>query len=225
MVTKVKICGLKTAEDVAAAVAGGADYVGFVFYERSPRYVSTEVARALARQVQGRAKVVALFVDPDDGLLDRVASEVNPDLIQLHGVETPERIAEIRKRYGRPVMKAVHVETRADAEIALQYVAAADLILFDAKAAARSKDPLPGGNGMAFDWRALLGIRDKVPFMLSGGLTPENVAEAIRLTGAAAVDVSSGVEVRPGEKDPERIRRFLAAAKAPAVPPAPPTGE
>ncbi|HZA01387.1 MAG TPA: phosphoribosylanthranilate isomerase [Hyphomicrobiaceae bacterium] len=220
MVTKVKICGLKTAEAVAAAVAGGADYVGFVFYEPSPRNIAPEVARALARQVRGRAQVVALFVDPDDSLLDKVVAEVNPDLIQLHGGETPERVAAIRQRCGRPVMKAVRVETRADAEVALQYLDAADLIVFDAKAPASFQELLPGGNGMAFDWRALLGIRDKVPFMLSGGLTPENVAEAIRLTTAEAVDVSSGVEVRPGEKDPERIRRFLAAVKAPVTAPA-----
>ena len=222
MVTKVKICGLKTAEALAAAVAGGADYVGFVFYEPSPRNVAPEVARALARQAQGRVKVVALFVDPNDGFLDRVVSEVNPDLIQLHGGETPERVAEIRNRCSRPVMKAVHIETPADAELALQYLGAADLILFDAKAPVRFAKPLPGGNGMAFDWRALLSVKDKMPFMLSGGLTPENVAEAIRLTGADGVDVSSGVEVRPGEKDPERIHRFLAAAKAPAVAPAAP---
>src|SRR5919109_338643 len=136
MVTKVKICGLKTAEAVAAAIAGGADYVGFVFYEPSPRNIAPEVARALARQVRGRAQVVALFVDPDDSLLDKVVAEVSPDLIQLHGGETPERVAAIRQRCGRPVMKAVRVETRADAEVALQYLDAADLIVFDAKAPA-----------------------------------------------------------------------------------------
>jgi phosphoribosylanthranilate isomerase len=213
-VTKVKICGLKTVQAVEAAVAGGADYVGFVFYAPSPRNVTSAVAGALARRVHRRAEVVALFVDPDDSLLEKVVSEVEPDLIQLHGGEAPERVAEIRKRWGRPVIKAVQVETPADAEAALHYFDAADLILFDAKAPPRLTEPLPGGNGVPFDWRALHGITDKVPFMLSGGLTPENVAEAIRLTGAETVDVSSGVEVRPGEKDPERIRQFLAAAKA-----------
>jgi phosphoribosylanthranilate isomerase len=217
MVTKVKICGLKTAEAVEAAAAGGADYVGFVFYEPSPRNVTPAVAGLLARQAHGRVKTVALFVDPDDALLEKAISEVDPDLIQLHGSETPERVAEIRKRWGRPVMKAVMVETRADAEAALQYRDAADLLLFDAKAPQGMMESLPGGNGVPFDWRALLGIKDQVPFMVSGGLTPENVAEAIRLTGAEAVDVSSGVEVRPGEKDPERIRRFLTAAKSAAV--------
>jgi phosphoribosylanthranilate isomerase len=217
MVTKVKICGLKTVEAVEAALAGGADYVGFVFYEPSPRNVTLAVASLLARRVRGRAKAVALFVDPQDDLLDKVVSEVDPDLIQLHGSETPDRVAEIRNRWRRPVMKAVKVETRADAEAALTYRAAADLILFDAKAPQGLRESLPGGNGLPFDWRMLLGVRDKVPFMLSGGLTPENVAEAIQLTGAKAVDVSSGVEMQPGEKDPERIRRFLAAAKAVAV--------
>jgi phosphoribosylanthranilate isomerase len=216
-VTKVKICGLKTVQAVEAAVSGGADYVGFVFYEPSPRNVTPAVAGVLARRVHRRAKVVALFVDPDDSLLDEVVSEVDPDLIQLHGGEAPERVAEIRKRWGRPVMKAVQVETQADAEAALCYLDAADLILFDAKPPARVMQALPGGNGVPFDWRALLAVTDKVRFMLSGGLTPENVTEAIRLTGAEAVDVSSGVEVRPGEKDPERIRRFLGAAKAATV--------
>jgi phosphoribosylanthranilate isomerase len=217
VVTKVKICGLKTVEAVEAAVAGGADYVGFVFYEPSPRNVTPAVASALARRVQGRAKVVALLVDPDDSLLDQVVSAIDPDVIQLHGWETPSRVAEIRKRWSRPVMKAVHVETWADAEAGLYYLDAADLILFDAKASPRFIEALPGGNGIPFDWRTLLAVKGKLPFMLSGGLTPENVAEAIRLTGAEAVDVSSGVEVRPGEKDPERIRRFLAAVKAAAV--------
>jgi phosphoribosylanthranilate isomerase len=216
-VTKVKICGLMTAETVEAAVAGGADYVGFVFYGPSPRSVTPAAAGALARRVQGRAKVVALFVDPEDDLLDRAISEVGPDLIQLHGSETPDRVAAIRRRWGRPVMKAVPVETPADAEAALHYLNSADLILFDAKAPRDMVEALPGGNGVPFDWRILLGLRDKVPFMLSGGLTPENVAAAIRLTGAEAVDVSSGVEVRPGEKDPGRIRRFLAAAKTAAA--------
>jgi phosphoribosylanthranilate isomerase len=217
MVTKVKICGLMTAETVEAAVAGGADYVGFVFYGPSRRSVTPAAAGALARRVQGRAKVVALFVDPDDDLLNRVIAEVDPDLLQLHGSETPDRVAAIRKRWGRPVMKAVSVETPADAEAALHYLNSADLILFDAKAPRDMLEALPGGNGVPFDWRVLLGLRGKVPFMLSGGLTPENVAAAIRLTGAETVDVSTGVEVRPGEKDPERIRRFLAAAKAAAV--------
>ena len=199
MAVKVKICGLKTEAAVAAALDAGADYVGFVFYSPSPRSVSPDVAASLARLARGRARIVALFVDPDDALLDEVVRKVEPDLIQLHGKETPERVANIRARFGRPVMKAISVETRADADRALSYRDAANLFLFDAKAPRELAGALPGGNGIAFDWRALDGVRDKVRFMLSGGLNPGNVAEAIRLTAAEAVDVSS--------------EQFIAAAK------------
>jgi phosphoribosylanthranilate isomerase len=211
-ITKVKICGLKTEAALEAALAGGADYVGLVFFPPSPRNISPEAAAPLAAKARGRARVVALMVDPDDALLDAVVAAVDPDLLQLHGEETPERVAEVRRRWAKPVMKAVKVETAEDAEAALAYRGVADLILFDARA---PKDATrPGGNGAAFDWSALAGVKDKVAYMLSGGLTPDNVAEAIRVTGAAIVDVSSGVEARPGEKDPELIRRFLRAAKA-----------
>lgn len=212
MTTKVKICGLKTAAAVEAALAGRADYVGFVFYPPSPRNISPEVAAEIAARARGRAKIVALLVDPDDALLERVVTALAPDLIQLHGQETPERVVRIRRRFKRPVMKAVKVETAEDASEALRYRAAADLILFDAKAPKDSTRP--GGHGAVFDWHNLEGIKGRMPFMLSGGLTPDNVAEAIRITGAAAVDVSSGVETRPGEKDLALIARFLAAAKA-----------
>jgi phosphoribosylanthranilate isomerase len=210
--TRVKICGLKTEAALEAALAGGADYVGLVFFPPSPRNLAPETARDLAARARGRAGIVALMVDPDDDLIEAVVAAVAPDILQLHGEETPERVAEVRRRWGRPVMKAVKVETAADAEAALRYRSSADLILFDARAPLESTRP--GGNGAAFDWRVLAGVKDRVSYMLSGGLSPDNVADAIRATGAAMVDVSSGVEVRPGEKDPELIRRFLKAAKA-----------
>jgi phosphoribosylanthranilate isomerase len=210
--TKVKICGLRTEAALEAALAEGADYVGLVFFPPSPRNLSPEAAKPLAALARGRARIVALMVDPPDALIDAVVAAVDPDLLQLHGGESPERVAEVRRRWAKPVMKAVKVETGADAEAALSYRGVADLILFDARAPEGS--PLPGGNGAAFDWQALASVKDKVAYMLSGGLTPDNVAEAIRVTGAGIVDVSSGVETRPGEKDPELIRRFLRAAKA-----------
>ncbi len=214
MTVKVKICGLKDEVALAAALDGGADYVGFVFYPRSPRSLSPQAAARLAQLARGRAEVVALLVDPDDALLDEVLAAVEPDLIQLHGKESPERVAAIRQRSGRPVMKAISVSERADADLALGYIGTADLFLFDAKPPRDLAGALPGGNGITFDWRVLDGIREQVRFMLSGGLNPDNVAAAIRLTAPEVVDVSSGVETRPGEKDPHLIRLFLAAAKA-----------
>ncbi len=211
MATKVKICGLKTEAALEAALAAGADYVGLVFFPPSPRNVTPATAKALAAKARGRAKIVALMVDPDDALIDTVLASADPDLLQLHGDETPERLREIHNRWGKPVMKAIKVETAADARTAADYRGAADLVLFDACPPADSTRP--GGNGAPFDWRTLLGIEHRMPYVLSGGLTPDNVAEAIRITGAAVVDVSSGVESRPGEKDPELIRRFLRAAK------------
>jgi phosphoribosylanthranilate isomerase len=213
MTVDVKICGLKTEAALEAALAAGADYVGLVFCEGSPRNVDLDTARRLAAKARGRAKIVALLVDPDDRQVADVVAAADPDVIQLHGSETPARVAAIAKRFGRPVMKAVKVETAADAEAALGYRGAADLILFDAKAPEGRPGALPGGNGVAFDWQVLEGVRGKLAYMLAGGLTPMNVGEAIRLTGAQAVDVSSGVESRPGEKDAELIRRFLHAAK------------
>jgi phosphoribosylanthranilate isomerase len=211
--TKVKICGLKTEAALEVALAGGADYVGLVFFPPSPRNLAPEgVARSLAARARGRAEIVTLMVDPDDALIEAVVASADPDILQLHGEETPERVAEVRRRWGKPVMKAIKVGTAADAEVALGYRGSADLILFDARAPLESTRP--GGNGAPFDWRALLGVKDEVAYMLSGGLTPDNVADAIRATGAGMVDVSSGVEVRPGEKDPDLIRRFLKAAKA-----------
>lgn len=214
MPIQVKICGIKTSAALEAAIAGGADYVGFVFYPPSPRSVTPDAAKPLADAARGRASIVALVVDPDDALIERILAAVAPDLLQLHGAESVERVAEVRRRFGVPVMKAIKVETAADAEAALAYSAAADRILFDAKAPRGLAGALPGGNGLSFDWRALEAVRGRLDFMLSGGLTAETVAEAVRLTGARAVDVSSGVESRPGEKDKGMIARFLAAAKA-----------
>jgi phosphoribosylanthranilate isomerase len=211
MTTEVKICGLRSEPALDAALAGGADYVGFVFYPRSPRNIEPAVARALADRARGRAKIVALLVDPDDALLDDVIATVAPDIVQLHGAETPGRVGEIARRFGKPVMKAVAIATADDVTAALEYAGHADRILFDAKPL--PGETLPGGNGIAFDWQALAGLEGRVDFMLAGGLTPGNVGEAIRLTGAGAVDVSSGVESRPGEKDPDLIRRFIQAAK------------
>lgn len=213
MPTDVKICGLKTEGLIRTALDAGADYVGLVFFPKSPRYVDAATAARLAAIARGRAKVVALTVDPDDSLVDEIAAKVAPDLIQLHGQETPERVAAIKARTGIAAMKVIAVRAAVDAEQAYAYQGIADLIMFDAKHPEGREGVLPGGNGVAFDWEALLGVKGKVRYMLAGGLTPENVAEAIRLTGAAIVDVSSGVESAPGEKDAEKIRRFIAAAK------------
>lgn len=208
--TRVKICGLRSPEAVAAAVAAGAAYVGFVFFEKSPRHLELEAARALAVEVPPGIAKVALTVDADDATLDAIVETVPLDMLQLHGRESPERVREVRARYGLPVMKAVGIATEDDLPQLDIYAAVADQILVDAKPAPGAV--LPGGNGLAFDWRLIANRRWSVPWMLAGGLTPENVAEAIRLTGARQVDVSSGVESAPGVKDPERIRAFLAAA-------------
>lgn len=218
MSTQVKICGIKTEAALDAALDAGADFVGFVLFPKSPRNVTLEEAAALARHAHARggAKVVTLLVDPDDALVDSVAACVKPDMIQLHGHETPARTMEIRARAGLPILKAVAVCEAADVEapeVCLGFGGVADILLFDAKPPADPK-ALPGGNGLAFDWRILEAVRGRFPYALAGGLTPDNVAAAIALTGAAIVDVSSGVESSPGEKDPELIRRFLRAAKA-----------
>lgn len=218
MTTKVKICGIKTEAALDAALEAGADYVGLVFFDRSPRHLDIATGKALSARAHERsgAQVVALLVDPDDTHVDRVASEVRPDLIQLHGGETPERVREVQRRTRIPVMKALAVASEDDVaqgELYFEPGGRADLVLFDAKPP-KTPGTLPGGNGLAFDWRILEAVKGQFPFALAGGLTPENVADAIRLTGAAVVDVSSGVEKAPGEKDPELIRRFLRAAKA-----------
>lgn len=216
MTTAVKICGLTDEAAVIAAREAGADYVGLVFFPKSPRHLEIARGRQLRACVpQGdRCKVVALIVDGDDHLIGEIVREVDPDILQLHGHETPERVTDVRARWGRPIIKAVPVVSPNDVSAGLAYLApgqCADIVLFDAKPGPRME--LPGGNGLAFDWHILEGIKGRVPFALAGGLNPDNVVTAIRLTGAAIVDVSSGVETAPGIKDPGLIRRFLRNAK------------
>lgn len=213
MAVEVKICGLSTPETLDAAIAAGADLVGFVFFPRSPRNVTLEQAAALAARARGKAKIVTLVVDADDALLAAIAREVRPDLVQAHGSESPARIAEIARLTGRPVIKAIRVKDDADIAAAADFSTVASLILYDAKAPETLGNALPGGNGHAFDWGLLDGSK-RPAFMLAGGLTPENVAEAIRVTGAPVVDVSSGVESAPGIKDIGLIRKFIEAAKS-----------
>ena len=208
---RVKICGLRTAEDVSAAVAAGARYLGFVFFAKSPRHLEIAKARDLAIEVAPGVAKVALVVNATDAELDAICAAVPLDMLQLHGSESPARVAEIRARYGLPVMKAVGVAEAGDLPKIVEYEAVADQILLDAKAPKGAA--LPGGNGLAFDWQLIADRQWAKPWMLAGGLTPDNVAEAIRLTGARQVDVSSGVESAPGVKDGDRIRAFLAAAR------------
>ena len=211
MPTRIKICGLRTPQDVAAAVACGADDIGLVFFEKSPRHLTLDDAAALALTVPLGVRKVALTVDASDDDLDALLARVPVDLLQLHGHETPDRVAEIRKRTGVPVMKAIGIAGAADLDQLDAYMAVCEEVLVDAKPP-RTGD-LPGGNGLSFDWRLLDGRRWSVPWMLAGGLRPSNVAEAIRLTGAPQVDVSSGVERNPGKKDPDLIRDFCAAVR------------
>jgi phosphoribosylanthranilate isomerase len=207
---KVKICGVRTPAIIETAAKEGADFVGLVFFSKSLRFVELEEARVLAAIARGKIGTVAVMVDPDDELVGGVAERVRPDLLQLHGNETPERVVAIRVRTGLPVMKAIPVAEAGDAQEAAAYAGIADYILFDAKAAPEAM--LPGGNGVPFNWRALAGLNP--PFALSGGLTPGNVGQAISLTGASLVDVSSGVEHAAGEKDASLVRNFIQAAKA-----------
>jgi phosphoribosylanthranilate isomerase len=211
----VKICGLSTPEALDVALESGADLVGFVFFPPSPRNVGLEPARALGARVKGRAGKVALSVDADDVLLDAVVGALRPDMLQLHGKEPPERVAGLKQRHGLPVMKAIAVETSADLAAVARYAAVADRLIFDARAPREATRP--GGLGKPFDWRLLQNLDPGVPFMLSGGLDAGNVAEALRVTRAPGVDVSSGVERAPGEKDPDRIRAFIRAARAAAA--------
>jgi phosphoribosylanthranilate isomerase len=211
MALLVKICGLKTPEALDTALAAGADMVGFVFFPPSPRNVGIEAARALGARVNGRAKKVALSVDAIDAELERVVEALRPDMLQLHGKETPERVASVRSRFRLPVMKALPIEQKSDLAPIRVYEKVADWLLFDGRAPRDATRP--GGLGKAFDWTLLQGLDLKVPFMLSGGLDAGNLAEALRITRAAAVDVSSGVERAPGEKDPDKIRAFIAAAR------------
>jgi phosphoribosylanthranilate isomerase len=208
----VKICGLKTLDALDAALDAGADLVGFVFFPPSPRNLGIEAARTLGASVQARAKKVALSVDATDSALERVIEALKPDMLQLHGKETPDRVVAVRSRFGLPVMKAMPVEQKSDLAPIRVYEKVADWLLFDGRAPRDATRP--GGLGKTFDWTLLESLDLKIPFMLSGGLDAGNVAEALRVTRAPAVDVSSGVERAPGEKDPEKIRAFVRAARA-----------
>jgi phosphoribosylanthranilate isomerase len=213
MSVAAKICGLSTEVAVTAAVAGGAAYLGFVFYPPSPRAITAGRAASLGAAVPEGIAKVGLFVDADDDAIAAVLAEAPIDLLQFHGGESPERVAEAKARFGRPVIKTVAIAGLGDVLAAARYEEVADLLLFDAKPP-RRPDALPGGNGLAFDWGLIAGRTWRRPWMLSGGLTAELLPEAVRISGAAAVDVSSGVERRPGEKDLDKIGAFLAAARA-----------
>ena len=208
----VKICGLSTRETLDVALDAGADMVGFVFFPASPRHLSLETARDLGKLAKRRASKVALTVDADDATLANIVEALQPDILQLHGSESVARLRDIRQKFGLPVMKAIAVATPADLASLPGYAAVADRILFDARAP--SEATRPGGLGAVFDWRVLENLDLKLPFMVSGGLHAGNVAEAVSVTRAGGVDVSSGVESSPGHKDPEMIRAFIRAARA-----------
>ncbi|WP_353533119.1 phosphoribosylanthranilate isomerase [Cognatishimia sp. WU-CL00825] len=216
MDTRVKICGLRTLDHVVAATEAGAAYVGFVFFAKSPRNVSVEQARALALEVPIGVAKVALTVNADNAFLDALSERVPLDMLQLHGAESPERVIEVKARYGLPVMKAIGIADQADVAQIDVYGSVADQLLVDAKPPKNAD--LPGGNGLAFDWRLVNRKYWPCPWMLAGGLTPENVATAVQMTGARQVDVSSGVESAPGKKSADLIRAFVAAAKEKPVP-------
>jgi phosphoribosylanthranilate isomerase len=208
-----KICGLSSEDAVAAAIEGGAAYLGFVFYPPSPRAVSPVRAAELCTSVPSGVQRVGLFVDADDAAIRAVLEAAPIDILQFHGSETPDRVADVKVRFRRPVMKVVPVGAPEDVLAAIRYEDDADMLLFDAKPP-RRVDALPGGNGLVFDWRLIAGRRWRRPWMLSGGLTAALLPEAVRISGASAVDVSSGVERGPGDKDPAKIREFLAVARS-----------
>ncbi|MBZ9602283.1 phosphoribosylanthranilate isomerase [Phyllobacterium chamaecytisi] len=208
----IKICGLKTAEAVAAALDGGASHIGFIFFPKSPRYVDPREAGRLRQAAKGRAIAVAVTVDPDDVTLDAIVAAMQPDMLQLHGNENVNRVAEIRARYGLPVMKALALRERGDLEQIKPYIGVADRFLFDAKPPKGSE--LPGGNGVSFDWQVLSELDASTDYMLSGGLNASNIAEALRATNAQGIDISSGVESAPGVKDVGLIKDFFRAVRA-----------
>jgi phosphoribosylanthranilate isomerase len=216
MALTIKICGLTAPDTLEVALEAGADYVGFVFFPPSPRNLGVEAARILGAQVRGRAGKVALTVDANDDFLGAVIAALKPDMLQLHGKETTDRVVAVRTRFGLPVMKALPIATRADLAAIRPYIEVADRLLFDARPPADATRP--GGLGKSFDWSLLHGVDPRVPWMLSGGLDPGNVAEAIAVTGARGVDVSSGVERAPGEKDPSKIRAFIRAVREAEAP-------
>ena len=208
----IKICGLKTAEAVAAALDGGASHIGFIFFPKSPRYVDPGEAGRLRKAAKGRAIAVAVTVDPDDVTLDAIVAAMQPDMLQLHGNENVNRVAEIKARYGLPVMKAFALRERGDLQQIEPYIGVADRFLFDAKPPKGSE--LPGGNGVSFDWQVLSELDASTDYMLSGGLNASNIAEALRATNAQGIDISSGVESAPGVKDVGLIKDFFRAVRA-----------
>jgi phosphoribosylanthranilate isomerase len=214
MAIPAKICGLKTPESVAAALDHGAEFIGFNFFKKSPRYVEPDAVEALSQGMPAHVLKTGLFVDDDDDRIAAILAAAPLDLLQLHGSETPERVAAIKAKFGLPVMKVIKVRDAGDIARAAQYEAVADRFLFDAQPPAEMKNALPGGNAVSFDWSLLQGFRSRLPWMLSGGLTPANLAEAVRRTGAPAVDVASGVEDRPGEKSLSKIKDFLAISRS-----------
>lgn len=211
MAAKVKICGVTRASDVSAALSAGVDYLGLNFFPKSPRYLLREDAAGLARRVPDAVCKVGLLVDPEDSALDALVADVPLDMLQLHGSESPERVQEVKARTGLPVMKVIGVAEIADLEKVDRYAPVADMLMVDAKPPKGAV--LPGGNGLRFDWRLLDGVHWPLPWMLAGGLTPENAAEAARRTGAPVLDVASGVESAPGIKDAAKMRAFLEAAQ------------
>lgn len=214
----IKICGLKTAEAMDAALGGGASHVGFIFFPKSPRNVSAEQAALLRARASGRAKAVAVTVDADDALLDELVAVVSPDILQLHGKETPERVAEVRARYRLPVMKALSISTADDIAHARSFAGVADRLLFDAKPPKGAE--LPGGNGVTFDWSLLAGLDGSLEYMLSGGLNASNVGDALSRTKPSGLDISSGVESAPGIKDVALIEAFFQAVRRAQTQPA-----
>jgi phosphoribosylanthranilate isomerase len=213
MPVSAKICGLKTPEAVAAAVEGGAALVGFVFYGRSPRCVDPAMVKRLEAQVPRSVRKVGLLVDESDQRIAEILAGCDLDLLQLHGAETPERVAEIRARFGKPVIKAIPVSEAADLDRAALYEPVADYLMFDAKPPKSMANALPGGNALSFDWSLLAGRQFKRPWLLAGGLNSDNLIAAVRASGAPMVDVSSGVEDRPGEKNVSKIKAFLDASQ------------
>jgi len=215
MTLLVKICGLSTPDTLDVALEAGADMVGFVFFPPSPRNISFETARALGERVKGRAQKVALTVDADEALLEQIIDALKPDMLQLHGNESTDRVEAIRATFGLPVMKALPIAVRGDLDRIGRYEKIADRLLFDARPPREATRP--GGLGKPFDWHLLENLDLSIPFMLSGGLGPDNVIQALRITRAPGVDVSSGVESAPGVKDPDKIRAFIRAARSAVI--------
>jgi len=213
MPVDVKICGLNSPEAVDAAVEGGARYAGFVFYPPSPRNLTPDQAGPLAGRVPATVTRVGLFVDPTDAVLEQTLAKVTLDLIQLHGTESPARVLQIKTRFERPMMKAIRLAGAADLATADDYIGVADRLIFDALPPNEMVGALPGGNALAFDWKLLGEAKIALPWMLAGGLTAENLAEAARISHATTLDVSSGVEARPGVKSLSKIKAFLEAAR------------